>query len=130
MGRRHEQDEGFTLIELLVVIIIIGILASIAIPTFLGQRQRANESAMKADLRNMAAAAETFWGDYGTYAGFEASPGFTDAKRTRNVTVDVIYETIRGYCAEATHAAVADVWSFDSLGSTQMSQNPCPAPPP
>jgi type IV pilus assembly protein PilA len=66
---RAQADGGFTLIELLVVILIIGILAAIALPAFLGQRQKAQDTDAKTTVRNAATAAETYFTDQQNYGG-------------------------------------------------------------
>src|ERR1700682_2701312 len=61
--------KGFTLIELLIVVVIIGILATIAIPKFANTKQRAIGASMKTDLRNLVTAQEGFYFDNNDYAG-------------------------------------------------------------
>jgi type IV pilus assembly protein PilA len=66
---RAQDEKGFTLIELLVVILIIGILAAIALPAFLNQREKAQDSEAKSAVRTAQTAMETWYTDNQTYVG-------------------------------------------------------------
>ena len=61
------QDQGFTLVELLVVMIVIGVLAAVAIPTFLNQRNKGYDSQAKSDARSIQTEAETYYTDAQAY---------------------------------------------------------------
>lgn len=67
LKQRREDEQGFTLIELMVVVLIIAILLAIAIPTFLGARERAQDRAAQSNLRNAYTAAKAVFTDNEDY---------------------------------------------------------------
>ncbi|MFQ5536166.1 MAG: type IV pilin protein [Gemmatimonadota bacterium] len=101
---RTRQTDGFTLIELLIVVVIIGILASIAIPKFQSVRERAYLAAMRADLRNLANIQDVYYNDNYTYSTNMTALGFDN---TEGVNITIVSGTNTGWSASATHSALA-----------------------
>ena len=102
------NEQGFTLIELLVVIIIIGILLAIAVPSYLGFRDRAANNAMKANLRAALPAAEKYYSDNGAYTGMDAD-ALTAIDSGISPTLAVASVTASTYCL--TDSDGSHTWS-------------------
>ncbi len=121
---QEENEGGFTLIELLVVIIIIGILAAIAIPTFLNQRKKGWDASMKSALKNAATAEESYFTDnsaYGTVAQITGE-GFNT---TENVTVSMTGAGTQVYCLSATHSSYSGRTWYLGSGTGRLNTTAC-----
>jgi type IV pilus assembly protein PilA len=118
-----DKDQGFTLIELLVVIIIIGILAAIAIPVFLSQRQKGWDAAVKSDLRNAATAEETYLTENSVYTdtipnltakGFKYSDGGNYSGGAALITATS--DAGNAYCLTSTSKSTTQFFYDSSVG--------------
>jgi type IV pilus assembly protein PilA len=99
-----QARNGFTLIELLIVVVVIGILATIAIPKFSSMREKSYIAAVTSDLKSFASMQEIYLSDNFTYAS--SVTAMTDLTLSDNVTVTVNEATGTGYAATGTHSGL------------------------
>jgi prepilin-type N-terminal cleavage/methylation domain-containing protein len=142
--KAQENEGGFTLIELLVVMIIIGILAAIAIPVFLNQRKKAQDSAAKADVSTIGKELATYFVDNtavptisqtaGASPRWQLTPpgagavvvdlGAASANVTLGATTNVVDDT--HWCVAVTNAK-GDKQNFKYSAKSGLTQGTCGA---
>ncbi len=118
---KNSARKGFTLIELLIVVVIIGILASIAIPKFATTKEKAYIATMKTDLRNLVTAQEGYYSDNQAFGTTSAIIGFSSSKNV--IVTEPMTVATDGWSASVTHALVSGKTCTVQVGSAVTAGN-------
>lgn len=115
MMSKMRNHKGFTLIELMIVVAIIGILAAIAIPQFASYRQRAQDSAAKSALKNLATAQEDYYVQHNIYGNrTDVATGGWTVESTISLSAIAGAGSPTSWSATAQHTSSTNVFIYDS----------------
>ena len=125
LRERAQDEQGFTLIELLVVILIIGILAAIAIPSFINQRSKGQDAEAKAGVKTAAEAEETYFTDNQAYTGVESELTNIEPTLLEANALDATSASATQYAVSATSKSTdATVYTI-TRASTGVTTRTC-----
>jgi type IV pilus assembly protein PilA len=125
LQRRLQREEGFTLIELLVVLVIIAVLLAIAVPSYLGFKERAERRAAGSNVRASIPAAEAWYSDHNTYVGMTAGTLRASYDAGLSQALTVVGPSATAYCIQAVQGTFTYHFSGPS-SAAGVTRGACP----